>query len=51
LSNSYAAIKVGINLVGDKLLEKEFEIMKAIGIHTNIIRYIEFGNRMDRIFI
>jgi hypothetical protein len=47
LSNSYAAIKVGIDQIGDSLLEKEFQVMKAIGTNTNIIRYIELGNKMD----
>jgi hypothetical protein len=51
LSNSYAAIKVGKNPTGDKLLEREFTIMRAIGTHTNIVNCIEFGNRMDRIHL
>ena len=39
----YAAIKVEMKPTPNNELEREFNVMKEIGRHENIIGYIEFG--------
>ena len=46
----YAAIKVQREEKADNLLLKEFLVMKAIGKHPNIIKYIEFASNTKRFF-
>ena len=45
----YATVKLEFDSSADNVLEREYEVMKAIGKHKNIIEYIEFGQDSSRI--
>ncbi len=40
---NYATVKLEFDTCPENLLEREYEVMKAIGKHENIIECIKFG--------